>query len=123
MTTRTGLATLLASLALLTAGCGGGGGRGEEGDVAVCEASLDMDDALAAEVPDEEGLLIAMEDADQAGTAAQDGVLVELAEEAGVLATTARVAIEDTGTFSDQLFDDMVLLAEDLSAECGDLGL
>lgn len=121
MSSRTGLAALLTVIALLTAGCGGGGG--EDGDVAVCEASLDMDDALAANIPDEERLLRAMEAADQASVDAQDEVLVELAEEAGVLATTARVAVEDTGTFSDGLFDEMVLLADDLSAECGDLGL
>lgn len=121
MSTRTCLAALLTVLAALVTGCGGGGG--EDGDVAVCEASLDMDDALAAEIPDEEGLLLAMEDADQASVQAQDEVLVELAEEAGVLATTARIALEDTGTFSDQLFDDMVLLADDLSAECEGLGL
>jgi len=121
MSTRTGLAALLTLIAVLAGGCGGGGG--EDGDAAVCQASLDMDDALAAELPDEEGLLNGMEAADQASAEAQDEVLVELAEEAGVLATTARIALEDTGTFSDELFNDMVLLADDLSLECEDLGL
>ncbi len=113
------LLSLLVALALL-AGCGGGG-RG--GDEAVCEASLVADDALNADIPDEELLLSAFEEADVAADQAGDEILAEIAAEAGVLATTARLAIDETGSFSDELFDDMVVVAEDLSARCGDLGL
>lgn len=120
MTTRTGLAALLLILAVAT-GCGGGASA--DGDASVCRASLEMDDALAADIPDEESLLNAMEAADEASVDAQDQDLVEIAEEAGVLATTARIAVEETGTFSDALFDDMVTVADDLSLVCEDLGL
>lgn len=115
---RSALPVLLALLLALVAGCGGGGG-----EAAVCEAQLEMDAALAEDIPDEERLLSAMEDADVASAQADDEFLGELASEAGVLAATARVAIEETGDFSDGLFDQMVLLTDDLGAECERLGL
>jgi hypothetical protein len=108
-------------LAVLVTACGGGGPS--RGDQAVCEASLVMDEALVADVPDEELLLQGAEEADIASQDARDDTLVQLAEEAGIVAATARLAIEETGGFSDELFDDLVRAADDLSVECERLGL
>lgn len=108
-------------IAVLATACGGGGPS--EGDQAVCDASLVMDQALVAEVPDEQLLLEAAEEADLASQDAEDETLIQLAEEAGIAATTARVALEETGGFSDELFDDLVGIADELGSECERLGL
>lgn len=110
-----------AVLAVLAAACGGGGPN--QGDQAVCEASLVMEEALLAEVPDEELLLEGAEEADLASQDASDDNLVQLAEEAGIAATTARLAVEETGSFSDDLFAELDAISSDLSRECERLGL